>query len=397
MATPSSFRVEIRPRQDTSKYPPVLEVVDQAHVPKEWLDALKTAVSAGKIPDIPASVLDKATGVNTYPNGVGTDPKTCSWTINQCYGKNELHEAPDGKIAVNFDDGPTTNSDSLYDFLGQNSQSATHFMIGSNVVQNAAQFKKAVDLGNQHFAVHTWSHNLMTTLTNEQIVGELGWTMQAIADQSGGYIPRYWRPPQGDIDNRVRAIAEEVFGLTSVIWNKDTDDWCLDDQGGSSCSDEQPDKIKGSVKPWITGPKSPGLIILEHELTHASIDIFKGYYPDLKGLGWDAMNIAQLSGAEWYKNAADSKAKPDDRKLLGAYQSAAPAAASSTSSAAPAAKTSSGASGQAASSSGAASAAKSGSTQPATKSNQTSGAASSTTGLGMVSLAAVVGGLAYLL
>lgn len=37
---------------------------------------------------------------------------------------------------------------------------------------------QAVALGNQHFSVHTWSHPLMTTKTNEQVVAELGWTMQ---------------------------------------------------------------------------------------------------------------------------------------------------------------------------------------------------------------------------
>lgn len=59
----------------------------------------------------------------------------------------------------------------------------------------------------------------MTTRTNEQVVGELGWTMQIIADVTGGHIPAFWRPPYGDVDNRVRAIAKEVFGLTTVLWN----------------------------------------------------------------------------------------------------------------------------------------------------------------------------------
>ena len=109
----------------------------------------------------------------------------------------------------------------------------------------------------------------MSTLTNHQILGELGWTAQAIYDLSGGFVPKYWRPPyvstagvgpprclpsatslafwafahlpvdifalpaaQGDADNRVRAIAEHVFGLTLVGWNQDSDDWCLNDSGG---------------------------------------------------------------------------------------------------------------------------------------------------------------------
>lgn len=34
--------------------------------------------------------------------------------------------------------------------------------------------------------------------------------MQIIHESTGGRIPRYWRPPYGDSDNRVRAIAKEV-------------------------------------------------------------------------------------------------------------------------------------------------------------------------------------------
>ncbi len=61
----------------------------------------------------------------------------------------------------------------------------------------------------------------MTTMNNLQVVGELGWTMEIIHNSTGGRIPKYWRPPMGDSDERVRAIAKEVFGLTTVIWNQE--------------------------------------------------------------------------------------------------------------------------------------------------------------------------------
>lgn len=32
----------------------------------------------------------------------------------------------------------------------------------------------------------------MTSLTDEQLLGELGWTAQIISDITGGYIPAYW-------------------------------------------------------------------------------------------------------------------------------------------------------------------------------------------------------------
>jgi peptidoglycan/xylan/chitin deacetylase (PgdA/CDA1 family) len=68
--------------------------------------------------------------------------------------------------------------------------------------------------------VHTSRHQFMTTPTNEQVVAELGWTLQIIHDSTCGRVPRCccWRPPDnGDVDNRVRAIVPKVFGLTSVV------------------------------------------------------------------------------------------------------------------------------------------------------------------------------------
>ena len=43
--------------------------------------------------------------------------------------------------------------------------------------------------------------------------------MELIHNSTGGRVPRYWRPPYGDVDVRVRAIALEVFGLETVVWN----------------------------------------------------------------------------------------------------------------------------------------------------------------------------------
>jgi chitin deacetylase len=61
----------------------------------------------------------------------------------------------------------------------------------------------------------------MTTLSNADVVAQLGWTLQVIYNSTGGRLARFWRPPYGDTDTRVTAIAKEVFGLTTVIWNQE--------------------------------------------------------------------------------------------------------------------------------------------------------------------------------
>lgn len=32
-----------------------------------------------------------------------------------------------------------------------------------------------------------------------------------------------WRPPYGDTDVRVHAIAKEIFGLSAILWNQEYD------------------------------------------------------------------------------------------------------------------------------------------------------------------------------
>jgi chitin deacetylase len=162
----------------------------------------------------------------------------------------------------------------------------------------------------------------MTTLSNLQVVAELGWTMQIIHDSTGGRLPRFWRsvgiqslkgesvvsrphvyrPPYGDVDNRVRAIASQVFGLTTVLWNYDSNDWHLQPTNPTYT----PSSVHNSLVEWISGPKSPGLIILEHELSNDSVQAFIDVYPLAKSSGWDTRTIPDLLGDSWYLNAENS-------------------------------------------------------------------------------------------
>ncbi|KAI0638210.1 hypothetical protein C8Q77DRAFT_1153878 [Trametes polyzona] len=282
-------------------YPP--DKVDTAALPKAWTDALNAALESGKIPkDVPvAKLIPNQNPV--YPDGL--DPLgevVCSATY-KCRNKGDLWDAPEGVFASSFDDGPTEVSPELYDFLKQNNVITTHFMIGKAILASPAGFKQAFEDLQSDIAVHTWTHPYMTTLTNEEVLGELGWTMQLIHNSTGGRIPKYWRPPYGDSDNRVRAIAKEVFGLTTVIWNQDTEDWSIGSPGGAT----RPE-VDANLQKWITGPKSPGLVILEHELNNNTVGAFIQAFPLIQQNGWKFESLARIDGGSVYQNAEDSLA-----------------------------------------------------------------------------------------
>ncbi|EAU84787.1 chitin deacetylase [Coprinopsis cinerea okayama7 len=299
-----------RATDDGIAYPPVGSpewsapfpqgVPDPAFLPQDWVDALNAAVEAGRIPDIPLAVSERPQTNPVYPATVNpTSPEVCSTTY-KCRGPEDLWDAPDGVFASSFDDGPYPSSGRLVEFLSANNVKTTHFMIGVHILANPSEFVAAFEADND-IAVHTWSHPYMTTLSNLDILGQLGWTMQLIHHSTGGRVPRYWRPPYGDSDNRVRAIAKEVFGLETVIWNLDTDDW------GLSTGAVTPESIVERFEGWLSGPKSPGLMILQHEVTDASIDVFMNVFPLIAQQGWEFGSLASVVGdRRAYQNAESS-------------------------------------------------------------------------------------------
>lgn len=64
------------------------------------------------------------------------------------------------------------------------------FYIGSNVVAWPYGALRGVKDGH-HIAGHTWSHKMMTTLTNQEILAELYYTAKAIKYITG-ITPKYW-------------------------------------------------------------------------------------------------------------------------------------------------------------------------------------------------------------
>ncbi|KAG9005329.1 hypothetical protein FRB94_001620 [Tulasnella sp. JGI-2019a] len=259
-------------------------------MPATWIQALAAVEAQGLIPNI------TQTNAGVYPKGVDPTSKEICNAAAQCVAPGDIWNAPDGMLGVSFDDGPTQYSSTLYTFLKSQNQIATHFFIGTNIKSNVAAFTQAYTNGDE-IACHTWSHPWMTSLTNAQIVAELGWTQQIISDMTGGRIPKFWRPPMGDSDNRVRAIAQHVFGLQQVDWNQDTADWTI---GLGKITEAG---IESAIAGFLNLPKSPGLIILEHELYAGTVEAFINSYPLMKSKGWDTRSIGNLFNEAPYQNS----------------------------------------------------------------------------------------------
>ncbi|MBW0542448.1 hypothetical protein O181_082163 [Austropuccinia psidii MF-1] len=263
-------------------------------------------------------------GLVTYPSNLELGPGlngVCSWERTGCLRNSQNGYAQDLDIvdtdhqtwAVNFDDGPLPPSKSLYKLLDQFNTKATHFWIGGNVLIYW-DLALTADKRGDHLAVHTWSHSHLTSLSDEQVLGELGWTIQIIFDLTGK-IPKYFRPPYGNIDNRIRAIAKHVFGLETVIWNEDSIDWALNqtystgDQVDLPNPNDAPNlnQVIENIKQFSIDDKIKlnGLLLLEHELSQESVKAFEVSWKKVKDLGWKTGALPECiedGKAKWYQN-----------------------------------------------------------------------------------------------
>ena len=160
--------------------------------------------------------------------------------------------------------------------VNANDLKTTFFVVGSRVLSRPEMVVSEYMSGHQ-ISVHTWSHPYLTNLTNEQIVAELGWTMKVIKETIG-VTPRTFRPPYGDIDDRVRAIAAKM-GLTPIIWTTangvifDTDDWNIPGGRANGVSSlARFETILDTAEQLDTG-----FIVLQHDLYQSTVDLAVGY------------------------------------------------------------------------------------------------------------------------
>ncbi|KAJ3132941.1 chitin deacetylase [Irineochytrium annulatum] len=230
----------------------------------------------------------------------------------------ELCGCTPGKWAVTYDDGPLDVTPKFLTTLASVGVKATFFVIGSNVPRYADNLKAAYQEGHQ-IGIHTWTHPYSTTKSTDSIVSEAVYTAMAIYSVLG-VVPRYWRPPHGDIDNRVRAIMG-ALGLRVAMWNVDALDWSIGEgpiwgnhrnwtaenatkvldgvfQNGFyanywSSGGDISDSSQWANLSWLPGPDAPytGFISLEHDLNDADHTLAASYlstifntpYPFLPG------------------------------------------------------------------------------------------------------------------
>lgn len=272
------------------RYPKADQIADIVSGDDEGGKIFKEILDSGLIPENvkPKKGVENHMGVSQKESdsyNSDQDPD-CWWTASGCTkpkGKKlvkDLTECPEPDTwGLTFDDGPNCSHNAFYDYLKEQKLKATLFYIGGMVLNWPLQAQRGLSDGHD-ICVHTWSHHYMTTLRDSQVFAELYYTMRIIKDVIG-ITPQCWRPPFGDVDDRVRAIAQGL-GLRTIIWDNDTDDWNIIPSGKESTQkiDSNYEKI---IKQGSNGTANDhGVVVLTHELTNETMSEFIRMYPKIK-------------------------------------------------------------------------------------------------------------------
>jgi peptidoglycan/xylan/chitin deacetylase (PgdA/CDA1 family) len=132
------------------------------------------------------------------------------------HGRRDSHE-----IALTFDACPTTLPDEydekIIEVLLREKTPATLFLSGRWVEKNPEKVKFLSAQPQFEIANHAFWHPHLLEKDDDRILRELKRT-QAVIKKVTGRSPRYFRPPYGEVDERVAAIARKA-GLDTIQYD----------------------------------------------------------------------------------------------------------------------------------------------------------------------------------
>lgn len=227
------------------------------------------------LPVVPLRALGNCTGI---------DNSHCAFDCNRCTAPDDIVSCP--LLSQTFDDGPGPATPKLLENLQTRT---TFFTQGINVVRFPETFKLQHEKGHL-LASHTWSHGNLAGLSNQEVAAQIQWSIWAM-NATAGIVPRYFRPPYGASDNRVRGITRQ-FGLVNVFWDRDTFDWMVNDRQRTS------GQVVEDVQLWKN--QAPMGLLLEHDST---IDVVNVGIEIAKLLAADPqLTVAECVNQAWYQN-----------------------------------------------------------------------------------------------
>ncbi|MGK2931220.1 MAG: polysaccharide deacetylase family protein [Solirubrobacterales bacterium] len=179
------------------------------------------------------------------------------------------------RIALTFDDGPSTYTPEVLHILKARNVKATFFMIGQEVSRYPATARRILALGHE-LANHTMHHGFYPSEADMRQTNR-------VIERRTGFKPCLLRPPGGGVSSSVISGAR-ANDMKVVNWDVDTNDWKLP---GS-----------GSILNSISSARS-GSIVLMHDgggPRSQTIDALDAGISRLRHRGYKLLTVSDLLG-----------------------------------------------------------------------------------------------------
>lgn len=202
-------------------------------------------------------------------------------------------------VALTFDDGPKPGvTEPLLDVLTQWQVPATFFVIGRHVMEYP-ELTRQIDRAGMEIANHSYTHPNLTKLSETRIAQEILRT-QAAVQTVVGKTPRYLRPPGGNWNPKVAAVAR-TWGLTPCMWTVDV-------YGSEVIGAQQ-------VADAVLAQVRPGAIVLMHNGKVSTLQALPTIIKELRRRGYsfatvDALARRYMAAKESARQAARVAATP---------------------------------------------------------------------------------------
>ena len=206
---------------------------------------------------------------------------------------------PKKMIALTFDDGPNSaNTAKILDLLEEYDAKATFFVCGSNVTVNTrGVLQRAITLGCE-IGNHTLSHKDMKTLSEEELLKEIGETNEKVALHSGtDYQCKVYRPPYGNINlSAMNKLYDNEIYMYSVHWSSDSLDWEYQNRYKKG-EITRGAAVQGAFD-TIVRETTEGTVILMHDIHEITPDILKLVLEKYTAEGYTFVTVSELFGFE---------------------------------------------------------------------------------------------------
>lgn len=180
-------------------------------------------------------------------------------------------------IALTFDGNPGEPTDRLMDLLKEYKAPSTFFLEGRRIHEFPDVVRRIAEDGHE-IGDHTWTHAVLTDVSDAQIRDELRRTARAISSITGSE-PTLMRPPQGRTDDRVSKVSKEL-GMAQVLWTVTAKDYETDDTALIT-------------KRVLAGAGRDGIILL-HPLHKGTVPAMPSILKALSKQGYTFVTVSQL-------------------------------------------------------------------------------------------------------